>query len=309
MDIEQIHPELRARVRRLPPLSLDRPWLLPAIRFAGTVTGSARRRAGIKVGHHSVGAARVRVYRPAQTSPGAAVLWIHGGGFLIGSARQDDRRCVRYARELGVVVVSPDYRLAPEHPFPAALDDCFSAWRWLQDSAMDLGVEPHRTVVAGESAGGGLAASVVQRIHDADGVQPVAQLLLCPMLDDRTSARDDLDAIGHRVWNNRANRVGWAGYLGHTPGQQAEPQYAVAARRAQLDGLPSARVGVGDIDLFYEEDRLYCERLVSASVPCELDIVHMAPHGFQTLVPRAPVSIAFERRNDDFLRRHLVVQV
>jgi acetyl esterase/lipase len=305
MDIEKIHPELRARIRRLPPMSFDRPRLLPIVRLVGGIIGLTKRRHGVEVETQAVGEARVRIYRPARASDAAAILWIHGGGFLVGSARQDDGRCLRYARELGVVVVSADYRLAPEHPFPAAINDCFAAWTWLQDSTATLGIDPRRTVVAGESAGGGLAACLVQRIRDARAVQPAAQLLLCPMLDDRTAARRDLDTIAHRVWDNCSNRVGWSSYLGREPGAPVVADYAVAARLAVFDGLPPTRIGVGDIDLFFEEDHLYCERLTAAGVPCEFDAVPMAPHGFETLVPRAQVSRDFERRNDDFIRRYL----
>ena len=307
MDIERVHPELRAGIRRLPPLPFHRRRLLPLLRLALRLSLSKRPR-GVVVEDRSVEAAGVRVYRPRDGSTGAALLWIHGGGFLIGAPRQDDRRCFRYALELGLVVVSVDYRLAPEHPFPAALEDCLAAWRWLQASAAELGVEPARTVVAGESAGGGLAATLVQRIHDLGGVQPAAQVLLCPMLDDRTAARLELDPIRHRVWNNRSNRSGWSSYLGHPPGGPAVQEYASAARRDDLAGLPPAWIGVGDIDLFCEEDRAYAERLDSAGVPCELHVVEMAPHGFESLVPAAPVSRDFERRIDGFLRQQLAVQ-
>jgi acetyl esterase/lipase len=125
------------------------------------------------------------------------------------------------------------------------------------------------------------------------------------MLDDRTAARCELDNIAHRVWDNRSNRIGWSSYLGHEPGAPVVADYAVAARLAVLDGLPPTRIGVGDIDLFFEEDHLYCERLTAAGVPCEFDGVPMAPHGFETLVPRAQVSRDFERRNDGFIRRYL----
>lgn len=304
MEIDRVHPELRARLRYVPSLPLHRRGAIPVLRFATRFVRS-KPPAGLAVEDRRVGAAAVRVYRPEGAGPRAAVLWIHGGGFVIGSARQDDPRCFRYATDLGVVVVSVDYRLAPEHAFPAALDDCLAAWHWLQDSASELGVDPTRTAIAGESAGGGLAATVVQRIHDGGGVQPAAQLLLCPMLDDRTAARSELDPIGHRVWNNRANRTGWSAYLGQPPGAPTTPEYAVAARRSELAGLPPAWIGVGDIDLFCEEDRDYAERLTAAGVPCDFELVPMGPHGFQSIVPTAPVSRAFERRSEDFLRHHL----
>jgi acetyl esterase/lipase len=304
MDIERVHPELRAGIRRIPALPLHWPGVLPVLRFA-TRLARSRPPAGVAVEDRRVGEACVRIYRPGAAPPRPALLWIHGGGYLFGTARQDDRRCFRYASQLGLVVVSVDYRLAPEHPFPAALDDCLAAWRWLHASATELGVDPARTAVAGESAGGGLAATLAQRLHDLGGVQPAAQVLVCPMLDDRTAARSELDPIKHRVWNNRANRTGWTAYLGQPPGAPTAPEYAVGARRLDLAGLPPAWIGVGDIDLFCDEDRAYAERLGAAGVPCELDVVPMAPHGFESIVPAAPVSRDFERRLEAFLQRHL----
>ena len=305
MDIERVDPELRAGIRRIPALPLHWPGVLPVLRFA-TRFARSKPPAGVSVEDRRVGAAAVRVYRPSVAPARGGLVWIHGGGFLFGTAAQDDRRCFRYATELGLVVVSADYRLAPEHPFPAPLDDCLAAWNWLHASAAGLGVDPARVAVAGESAGGGLAATLVQRLRDLGGVQPAAQVLLCPMLDDRTAARRELDAVGHRVWNNRANRTGWTAYLGRAPGAPSAPEYAVGARREKLAGLPPTWIGVGDIDLFCDEDRAYAERLGAAGVPCELHVAPMAPHGFESIVPAAPVSRDFERRIDAFLRKHLL---
>jgi len=218
----------------------------------------------------------------------AALFWIHGGGLVIGRAVQDDRLCALTARELGILVVSVEYRKAPEHPFPAALEDCLAGWRWLQCEAERLRVDPTRIALGGQSAGGGLAASLAQRLHDADtradgdasGMVPIAQWLFCPMLDDRTAARKELDRVDHFVWNNRLNRFGWRSYLGVDPGVASVPAYAVPARREDVNDLPPAWIGVGDIDLFYDEDCNYAERLRAAGVQVTLDIVPGAPHGF-----------------------------
>jgi acetyl esterase/lipase len=155
-------------------------------------------------------------------------------------------------------VVSADYRLAPEHPYPAPLDDCLAAWTWLQDNSPARGVDPTRVAIGGQSAGGGLAASLVQRVHDDPGAaQPVAQWLFCPMLDDRTAAERKLDATKHILWNNTSNRMGWRSYLGVEPGAASTPEYAVPSRRADLAGLPPTWIGTGDIELFYDENRAY----------------------------------------------------
>ncbi len=184
-----------------------------------------------------------------------------------------------------------------------------AAWNWLLLAAPELGVDPARIAIGGMSAGGGLAACLAQKILDGAGRQPAAQLLMYPMLDDRTAADHTLDELQHYLWNNHNNRAGWGAYLGQEPGQLTTPEYAVAARRQNLSGLPPARIGVGDIDLFYTENRAYAERLNAAGVACELDLVPMAPHGFQVVAPRAAVSKAFNERNFDFLIRILGLEI
>ncbi len=305
MDLELIDPDLRKRMRFVPSAPFHRRRMLPLIRALTNAASRSKLPAGIELEVHQVGTAAVRVLRPAGRSSDAAILWIHGGGFLIGSARMDDQRLARYANEFGVVAVSVEHRLAPEHPFPGPLDDCLAAWDWLQAAAAGLGIDPSRVVVGGESAGGGLTACLVQRIHDRDGTQPIAQVLIYPMLDDRTAARTELDDVNHRLWNNRANRAGWTAYLGREPGAAEVADYAVGARRDDLSGLPPAWIGVGDVDLFYAEDREYAQRLDAAGVPCEYVVAPMAPHGFPGIAPSARVSIDFEHRIDQFLEHHL----
>ncbi|MET0662586.1 MAG: alpha/beta hydrolase [Ilumatobacteraceae bacterium] len=330
MDLDLIDPEMRRAARIMPAPPVHHRWTLPVMRWLTKIGTRHKLSSGVTVEVRPVGAASVHIYRPPVRTSDGAVLWIHGGGFVIGAASIDDVRCSRYALEFGVTVVSVDYRLAPEHPFPAPLDDCFAGWTWVQERADGLGVDPHRIVVGGESAGGGLAATLVQRIHDTGGPQPAAQLLVYPMLDDRTAARTELDAVKHRLWNNRANRAGWTAYLGHEPGGPgagedgtghdgtakpgtAKPgtgesvggriaEYAVGARRSDLAGLPPAWIGVGEVDLFHDEDRDYAERLVAAGVPCELVVVPGAPHGFVSTASKATATVDFERRIDEFLR-------
>lgn len=307
MDIQKIHPELRPVYKYLPAIPFHQPFTQGLMRFVLGLVRRTRLAKGVKLERHQIGPASVRVYRPLDGSSGAGLLWIHGGGFVVGAAVQDDGICSRYARDLGLVVVSVDYRLAPDHPFPAALDDCFAAWRWMQDKG-ELDLDPTRIAIGGMSAGGGLGACLAQRILDSGGIQPAAQTLFYPMLDDRTAANRDLGQIKHPLWNNQNNRGGWKAYLGHDPGQPSEPAYAVAARRQDLAGLPPTWIGVGDIDLFYRENRLYAERLNSAGVSCKLHVVPMAPHGFQVVVPSAPISRDFHEKNYQFLIRSLGLQ-
>jgi acetyl esterase/lipase len=308
MDIQKIHPELRPIYKYLPAIPFRMPFTRSLMRFALRLARRPRPAAGVAVENHRIGPARIRVYRPLNDASGAGLLWMHGGGFVVGAAVQDEGLCSRYARDLGLVVVSVDYRLAPEHPFPAALDDCFAAWRWMQDSP-DLNIDPTRIAVGGMSAGSGLAACLAQRILDSGGIQPAAQTLIYPMLDDQTAVNRDLDLLQHPLWNNKNNHAGWLAYLGHEPGQSSDLAYAVTARRQDLAGLPPAWIGVGDIDLFFDENRIYSERLNSASVSCDLHVVPMAPHGFQVVVPQAQVSREFYEKNYRFLIQTLDLQL
>ncbi|QNO37346.1 alpha/beta hydrolase [Protaetiibacter sp. SSC-01] len=279
MDLEMVDVDLRSATRSLPRTDPSKAGMRRAAAVALKVMPVPRAR-GVRVRTSREGGARVRVYRPPVQRTDAALLWVHGGGLVIGHPRQDERLASGTAAALGMTVVSAHYRLAPEHPFPAALDDIRAAWDWVQRHAAELGVDPARIVIGGESAGGGLAASVVQLLHDA-GERPLGQWLFCPMLDDRTAARTELDAIDHLVWNNVANRFGWTSYLGQAPGASVVPPYAVAARRTELTGLPPAWICVGDIELFHDEDVDYARRLEQAGVPVTLDVTAGTPHGFE----------------------------
>ncbi|NND85707.1 MAG: alpha/beta hydrolase, partial [Acidimicrobiia bacterium] len=201
-------------------------------------------------------------------------------------------------------LVSAGYRLSPEHPFPASLDDAHAAFHWMVGHADELGLDPSRVVIGGESAGGGLAASLVQRLID-EGTPIAGQLLVYPMLDDRTAARPDIGRKDHLAWNNASNRYGWSSFLGGPVGSATTPEYAVPARRADLSGLPPAWIGVGDLDLFLDEDTTYADRLRGAGVEVEFLLVQGAPHAFVTLEPSAPASTSFFDSAGAFARRLL----
>jgi acetyl esterase/lipase len=235
----------------------------------------------------------VRVFRPAavdeQRAPG--LLFIHGGGYIMGTAALGDDFCRRAAGELGIVAASVEYRLAPDHPFPAPLDDCYAALRWL---AGQPDVDPDRIAIAGESAGAGLAAALALLARDRGEVHPVAQVLSYPMLDDRTTARTDIDPRRLRMWSPDSNRFGWRAYLGPAAGGDV-PALAAPARCEDLSGLPPAWIGVGTNDLFHDEDVAYAERLRQAGVACTLHVVPGAYHGFDLVERKAAVSRAFLR--------------
>jgi len=251
-----LHPDLKA-ARFIPRFS----WTSPLVRLIRRLPmPPVRVPAGITVTNRTTpgpdGApdVRVRLYRPAGLPPAApALLWLHGGGHLIGKPEQDDRTCLEFARR-GVTVVSVDYRLSPEHPFPAAL---------------------------------------AQRAHDEGRIRLALQLLVYPMLDDRTVLRDDAAPADLRVWTPGSNRLGWASYLGVPPGSAAIPEYAVPARRTDLTGLPPAWIGVGTADLFHDECVAYARRLEEAGVPVTLDVVDGAFHGFDAVFRNASVTRRF----------------
>lgn len=232
------------------------------------------------------GVEKLRVYTPPTRTSDAALLWIHGGGFVIGDARQDQPFVADLVREAGIVVVSANYRLAPEHPFPAQLTDVVGAYRWLRAHAARLGVDPARIVVGGQSAGGTLAAALAQLVHDAaargSSDRLLGQLLLSPKLDDRPSADRSLDTPRELIWDNRTTRSTWRAYLGREFGtEETVPAYAVPARRDDLSGLPPAFLSVGDIELFHDEVVAYAGRLEAAGVPTRLVVTPGAPHGFE----------------------------
>jgi acetyl esterase/lipase len=278
-----LHPDLR-RIGRFLPTQMVSPTTLPLMRLSSTFLGRRTPR-NVEVAALGPGAS-VRLFRPAaSTTPAPALLWIHGGGYVIGTAAQDDKLCARFADALGTVVASVDYRLAPEHPYPAALNDCYSALTLLAELPM---IDRSRIAIGGASAGGGLAAALALMVRDRNEIPVAAQLLVYPMLDDRTVEPPQAGRPRVRMWNHRSNRFGWASYLG-----AADAAVAVPARREDLAGLPPAWIGVGDVDLFHDEDVAYAARLKAAGVRCELEVVPGAFHGFDLVMPRTSVARAF----------------
>jgi acetyl esterase/lipase len=240
--------------------------------------------------------------------PSGALLWIHGGGLVLGRPEQSVDVCNRAASDVGIVVANIDYRLAPENPFPAGLDDCVDALRWLHANAEELGIDSARIAVGGDSAGGGLAAAVSQRAHD-EGIPLAFQALVYPMLDDRTVLQADHAGRGSLVWTPACNEYAWSAYLGHRPSHDELAPYAAPARREDLSGLPPAWIGVGDLDLFYEEDVEYARRLETAGVRCELHVLPGAYHGADIFAAKAASSLEFHDRFRAALREAIGSEV
>lgn len=232
----------------------------------------------------------VRLYEP-RDRPAAlpAVLYVHGGGFVIGSVDAARVTCEELAEGVGAVVVSPRYRLAPEDPFPAGPEDVYAALRWLASSAGELGVDPARIAIAGYSAGGGIAAAVALMARDRGEVALAFQAPTNACLDDRHITPSSLAVRDRRTWHHDRARSQWAAYLGGLPEDEVPP-YAAPARATDLSGLPPAFLSVGDLDLLRDENLDYARRLMDAGVPTELHLYPGAFHGFEILVPGARIT-------------------
>jgi triacylglycerol lipase len=234
---------------------------------------------------------RVLVYVPPGRAAAArpAYLHIHGGGYVLGMPEQNDGSSRGLAAELGCVVVSVAYRLAPETTFPGALQDCYAALTWLHANADELGVDRARIAIGGESAGGGHAAALALYARDRGEVPICLQMLDSPMLDDRTgSSSDPHPYCGEFVWPPANNRYGWGALLGMAPGGPDTPAGAAPARVSDLSGLPPTFLAVGALDLFLEEGLEYARRLARAGVPTELHVTPGGYHGFGVAGPDTP---------------------
>jgi acetyl esterase/lipase len=286
MATADFHPELRA-ARYLPrsivgPRRLRLIRRLIALRKPDPGANAVATNAGPQV--------PVRMFLPDKASrrhPG--LLWLHGGGMVLDTTAMEDATCRAFADRLGIVVASVSYRLAPEHPYPTPLEDCYTALRWL---AALPDVDADRIAVGGASAGGGLAAALALLARERGEIHPVMQLLVCPMLDDRTSADTDANRRRLRLWNHADNRFGWNCYLGPAAAGPVPP-LAAPARHDDLAGLPRAWIGVGTHDLFHDEDIAYGHRLRQAGVACTVDVVPGAYHCFDRIEAQTPVAQAF----------------
>jgi len=236
----------------------------------------------------------VRIFRPkncGETAP--ALLWIHGGGYVLGGVDGDDAYTRNLAKTLNCVVVSVEYRLAPEHPYPAPLEDCYTALEWISDNAVQLGIIRDRIAIGGASAGGGLAAGLGLLARDRRKIKICYQFLVYPMLDDRNVLPVSETEHDTPLWTRANNLIGWSSYLGHEPGDDRTSIYAAPARAENLEGLPPTFIGVGTPDLFRDEDVSFAHRLMQAEVPTELHVYVDGFHGFDQFAPTAATSKRF----------------
>jgi acetyl esterase/lipase len=307
----KIHPELQEVARKSPKFLFNHKnlWLIQWLMY---LTPAPKTPEDVLIeniyipGQDDRTKIRLRIYKPRSTIvPTPVLIWLHGGGYVMGNPEMDDQRCAQFVRELGISIVSVDYRYAPKHPFPAGLEDSYSALKWAKSHAQQLGVDPKRIAIGGASAGAGLAAALVQLAHDRQEIKPVFQLLIYPMLDDRTVLRTEIDDSNSIAWNQKSNRYGWESYLGKKCGAEDVPAYSVPARRTDLSGLPPTWIGVGTVDLFHNEDAAYAQRLKECGVDCEIYIVPGAFHGFDVFDPQIPIAQEFQKAQIAALKKYL----
>jgi len=242
--------------------------------------------------------------KPGTSRP--AILHTHGGGFVTGSAESSVRQLQDICARLDCVAVSVEYRLAPETTYAGSIEDNYAGLKWLHAHAAELGADPVRIAVMGESAGGGHAALLALTARDRGEVPIAFQCLIYPMLDDRTgTSRRMPPHVGRIIWTPESNRFGWESFLGTAPGGSRSPKGAVPARAADLKGLPPAFIAVGTLDLFCDEDIEYARRLTDAGIATELIVVPGAFHGFDgiALMARKPLGTWFENTKLNALRR------
>ncbi|OXM68543.1 alpha/beta hydrolase [Amycolatopsis vastitatis] len=239
----------------------------------------------------------MRWYVKDGATPGPAVLFFHGGGYIFGHIDLFDGPVSRYVSASGVPMLSVEYRRAPEHPYPTPLEDAYAALRWLHEHAAELGVDPERIGVLGDSAGGGMAAALTILTRERGGPKIARQILLMPMLDDRTTTPDPHIAP-YVLWSYDDSLTAWPALLGDTAGGPDVPATAAPARLEDASDLPPAYIEVGQLDVFRDEDIAYATKLSRAGVPVEFHLHPGAPHEFD--------SIAFD---SDVARRAIADRV
>jgi len=315
---ECLDPELKGPIKtmlsQMPLMSFDD---LPAARAASKKMIAAMKMQwptlrGVKTADRSIAGPKgapkidVRIYRPEKRSAKLpALLWIHGGGYMLGEIDQEDLTANQFTLSANCVTVSVGYRLAPEHPYPVPLEDCYAALKWLAAHADEIGADRSRIAIGGASAGGGLAAGLALLARDRAEVNIVFQLLVYPMINDCNIAPASDVLPDTLFWTRANNLVGWRSYLGCQPGGKGISCYAAASRATNLEGLPPAYITVGDLDLFAQEDIDYARRLIEAGVSTELHVYPGGCHAFDMLVAGSDISQRFVKDMHRALKKAL----
>ena len=250
----------------------------------------------------------VLILRPARGQAGRGrplpgIYHTHGGGMVMGTNRTGADQLALWVDVVGVVAVSVEYRLAPEHPFPAPVEDCYAGLVWTGEHCDELGIDPSRLIIAGASAGGGLAAGTALMARDRGGPALSHQMLMCPMLDDRgiTPSSQELDGEGN--WDRTSNLTGWTALLGDARGGPDVSPYAAPARAQDLTRLPATFIDVGSVETFRDEDIEYAARLSRAGVSVEFHLWPGGFHGFDGMAPQTALAQAARAARLGYLRR------
>lgn len=233
------------------------------------------------------------------------IYWLHGGGMVMGDRFANLDIPLDWLDQHDAVVVTIDYRLAPEASGSTLVEDCYQGLLWIAANAGELGIDANRIIVAGASAGGGLAAATVLMARDLEGPQIAAQILICPMLDHRNATVSSLQYAGDPgVWTHEKNAFGWHAVLGEAPSPELASRVS-AALAADLSGLPTTYIDVGTAEVFRDEDVEFASRICAAGGQAELHVWAGGFHGFDAMFPAAQVSVAARRARSDWLARTL----
>ncbi|MER7922004.1 alpha/beta hydrolase fold domain-containing protein [Streptomyces sp. NPDC096057] len=309
-----LDPELRELLTDMPLMSQLTPEILAQVRQFATapvdslLAGRQIDRREITVPGEDGAQIRLSVFSPAtidRTTAAPCVYWIHGGGMVMGDRFSQLDIPLEWLDEFGAVVVSVEYRLAPEVTGTTLVDDCYQGLLWTTEHAEELGIDPARIIVAGASAGGGLAAGLTLLARDLGAPAIAAQMLICPMLDHRnatTSSRQFSGVPG--VWTGEMNEFGWRAVLGDLTDDEV-PAYVSPSRAEDLSGLPATYIDAGSAEVFRDEDTDYATRIWAAGGQAELHVWAGGFHGFDALYPRADISTAARRTRTDWLTRLL----
>ncbi|QYK70122.1 MULTISPECIES: alpha/beta hydrolase [Paenibacillus] len=310
MDFEnRLYPEFRSVIAQFPGFQLEENLELSRSYLSSSpIEQSEHVRTTSRMIPSVAGEILVKIYEPAQRTDVRlpAMLWIHGGGYVMGHPDMDDALCERFVQAAKCVVVSVDYRLAPEHPYPAAIDDCYAVLTWMTDEAELLGIDLDRIAIAGASGGGGLTAALALMARDKGGPALIFQMPLYPMIDDRniTASSHEITA-DNAPWNRTNNLAAWNMYLGDRTEDTEVSPYAVPSKAENLAGLPPTYTCVGQLDLFRDETIEYVTRLAQAGVDVEFHLYPRTFHNFEGMVPQAEVSQRASQSYVDAIARAL----
>jgi acetyl esterase/lipase len=315
MNIEQtMDPELRTGFRQLPPIVTRHPVAARALlkEWLTALTAELPRSDRISVEDRiipgPIGAPdiTIRIYQPAtRTSALPGVLYIHGGGFRVGDLDTEDHACRHLIEQVvDCMVISVNYRLAPEHPFPAALEDCYAALKWMTTHAEELTLDLSRVAIRGASAGGGLCAAVALLARDRQEVKLTFQQILYGCLDNRHITSSSYEITDPRTWSRQLSLEGWRAYLGAEQSGEVSP-YAAPALMKDLSNLPPTYIMVGELDLLRDETIEYARRLMQAGVPTEFHVYPGGFHAFEATMPAAAMSKRASAEIDEALKRAL----